>query len=464
VANVGRNDPCPCGSGRKYKRCCLQLVDGRRAARTRLRQAEARVVPALLELALDRWGEDFLADAWEEFVLWAEGMPDDLLEDPDFHPLFLPWFVFSYVPDPHAEAPHPDAPTIPIGLVYLSEADDIDDLDRQLIESACAGGFSFYAVERVTPGESITLKDILTGTEVRALEEGGSGTVQEGDILFAHPTTVGTGSILVGCSPLVIPPTWHNRIIDFREEIWPGQRPSAADVLDCDFEIRDFYFDIADALLNPRPPVITNTDGELMKLTALAFDLNCSVQEAFDRLKSLGTAEDDEDDGEVERNPDGTLAAATIRWQQADGPLLGVLQLSPWRLSADVNSAERAARLREEIASRLGDRAVYTGSQETTVEDLLAETEAAPEAPAAGDETPDPALEALESELTAAEWEKWVDEQVPALGNETPRDAAKTALGRERLEALFAEFAWRGKRQPAHMRVNVAALREKLGI
>jgi len=21
---VGRNDPCPCGSGKKYKRCCLQ--------------------------------------------------------------------------------------------------------------------------------------------------------------------------------------------------------------------------------------------------------------------------------------------------------------------------------------------------------------------------------------------------------------------------------------------------------
>jgi uncharacterized protein len=22
--NVGRNDPCPCGSGRKYKQCCLE--------------------------------------------------------------------------------------------------------------------------------------------------------------------------------------------------------------------------------------------------------------------------------------------------------------------------------------------------------------------------------------------------------------------------------------------------------
>ncbi len=22
--NVGRNDPCPCGSGKKYKKCCLK--------------------------------------------------------------------------------------------------------------------------------------------------------------------------------------------------------------------------------------------------------------------------------------------------------------------------------------------------------------------------------------------------------------------------------------------------------
>ena len=25
TTKVGRNDPCPCGSGKKYKRCCLQL-------------------------------------------------------------------------------------------------------------------------------------------------------------------------------------------------------------------------------------------------------------------------------------------------------------------------------------------------------------------------------------------------------------------------------------------------------
>jgi SEC-C motif len=24
MAKAGRNDPCPCGSGKKYKRCCLE--------------------------------------------------------------------------------------------------------------------------------------------------------------------------------------------------------------------------------------------------------------------------------------------------------------------------------------------------------------------------------------------------------------------------------------------------------
>jgi len=24
VVKVGRNDPCPCGSGKKYKKCCLK--------------------------------------------------------------------------------------------------------------------------------------------------------------------------------------------------------------------------------------------------------------------------------------------------------------------------------------------------------------------------------------------------------------------------------------------------------
>ena len=114
MANIGRNDPCPCGSGRKYKHCCLTHVDAERVTRVRLLEAEARVVPALLEFALDRWGKELLAQAWDEFVFEAEDFPEDPADDPDFHPLFLPWFVFSFVPDPNAEDPLPNAPETPI--------------------------------------------------------------------------------------------------------------------------------------------------------------------------------------------------------------------------------------------------------------------------------------------------------------------------------------------------------------
>ena len=27
TTKLGRNDPCPCGSGRKYKKCCMSLLD-----------------------------------------------------------------------------------------------------------------------------------------------------------------------------------------------------------------------------------------------------------------------------------------------------------------------------------------------------------------------------------------------------------------------------------------------------
>ena len=60
-------------------------------------------------------------------------------------------------------------------------------------------------------------------------------------------------------------------------------------------------------------------------------------------------------------------------------------------------------------------------------------------------------------------WDDWLDERVPALNNKTPRQAAKTREGRERLEALFAEFTWRAQRQPPQ-RIDVAALRRKLGL
>jgi hypothetical protein len=61
-------------------------------------------------------------------------------------------------------------------------------------------------------------------------------------------------------------------------------------------------------------------------------------------------------------------------------------------------------------------------------------------------------------------WERWLDARLPALGNRTPGQAAKTPDGRERLDVLLAEFTWSTERAPNAMSPGVPALRARLGL
>lgn len=148
-----------------------------------------------------------------------------------------------------------------------------------------------------------------------------------------------------------------------------------------------------------------------------------------------------------------------------DNTVLGTLTLEPGRLVADVNSKRRADRLRREVAKRLGADAVFAGSRVAPIEQMMRRAGQDRKTKALQDpEVLDPNAQQALNELTARHWEAWLDERVPALGNHTPRQAAKTPIGRERLEALFADFAWKAANMPPHVRVDVAGLRRKLGM
>lgn len=49
-STIGRNDPCPCGSGEKYKRCCQG--EGRAATTTTASRATMYVVGGVVLLGL----------------------------------------------------------------------------------------------------------------------------------------------------------------------------------------------------------------------------------------------------------------------------------------------------------------------------------------------------------------------------------------------------------------------------
>jgi hypothetical protein len=68
VSTPGRNDPCPCGSGRKYKHCCLAPAASDDQRRVRVRRAEGHVVEALFAYALREFGKPFFEEAWLELV------------------------------------------------------------------------------------------------------------------------------------------------------------------------------------------------------------------------------------------------------------------------------------------------------------------------------------------------------------------------------------------------------------
>jgi hypothetical protein len=140
------------------------------------------------------------------------------------------------------------------------------------------------------------------------------------------------------------------------------------------------------------------------------------------------------------------------------------------RLVREINSVRRRNRIAKEIARRFGQTATLV---ETKVTDVMKELETRRAHREARHETATsrsptrertPELEALEAELARKHWDAWIDTNVPALGNRTPRQAAKTARGRERLAALLADFARTAGRSPTSTRPDLEALRRTLGL
>lgn len=467
---VGRNDPCSCGSGRKFKHCCLRAVDAEESLRVRLRSAEGVLVPALFAYALQECGDDYFDEAWQEFFLW-EAVPETVDNSKEFGTTFDPFFVFSFVPD-SSEDDLPDSwPTEPLALHFLHhEADAAPELHREFIEQACRSPASFFVVEQVTPGRSLDLKDILTGRRFHVLEQSASRTLKPGQIAYTRVVTAGGGSIMIGACPWIIPASWHIPIIEFRERLGPRRLLTRDEVLDYDVEIREFYHEIVDALLHPAPPVLKNTDGDPFELITLTYKLGITAAEAVERLAPLATLRGEVYFDDEAHDTGGALVAATLTWIKAgnrthkdwDNTTLGTLRVDGTRLVVEVNSAKRRRRIEKEIRTRLGSSATLTDTTVTDPIEALAERRLAGPAPPPPPQAPE--LAAIEAELARRHWDAWLDTKVPALGNKTPKEAARSRGGRERLEALLADFAHASADASRASDPDVAALRRMLGL
>jgi hypothetical protein len=336
-------------------------------------------------------------------------------------------------------------------------------------------------VTNVVAGREITLHDVLTGRDVVVREGSASQTVSPGALLFTRVVTVDDTSIMSGCAPLVIPPEWHLNLLDLRERLAGGkrQRLTVEAVRDLDFELRDLYFHIEDEVGNPRLPELRNTDGDTLVLTTLTYRLRCSPASAFERLSPLLRASNEEVThmlSDATMNEAGELQAVRLPWSKKGNRLhgdcenttLGTLEINGNRLEVHVNSERRSKRIEREISKRLGADAVLEQKVAEPVEKLIAERKDHPRDRLADAEQERlqqlPEVQEYMRQMGERHWDAWLDTRLPALGNRTPRQAAQTPDGRERLEALFAEFTWSTERAPNAMSPDVPALRARLGL
>lgn len=478
-AKVGRNDPCPCGSNKKYKRCCLASQHPiEESPWQKQRIASDNLTDRMMAFAAERFGDEVL-EAWMDFN--QTDVPPSLDENASERQIFVPYLLFDWDPRPTATSRSKrPKPGIVAQEFMIAQSRRLAELEALILTLSITQPVSFYEVLRCEPGHGMLLRDILIGGEAEVEEHKGSQHARKGDILYGQLCPLPDVITLSRMAPIAIPPDKKAEVVALRarlrRKIAKQERELAShDLIRYREIIRTVYLDIRDGLRTP--PKLQNTDGELLVFHTLTFEIG-SPQVAFDALASLAWGESKEDLlGDAEMAADGTLLNISFDWRKKgnaihktwDNTILGHLKIAGRTLTVEVNSAKRAGRIRQEIERRLGLLARHRSTVSQTPEQLMATKErskkshSSPSKP--GRDEPGTEPEALEAmrEFMRQEMAAWVDKKLPVLGGRTPRQAVRDPDGREIVEGILLGWERKAERKTREiLEPDVAAIRQLL--
>lgn len=423
-SGIGRNEPCPCGSGRKFKQCHL----GRGAAPLPIEQRAAWLankvnglvlspqhrtkVVGLASTALEALGSDEL-DELDEFGFVQRLR--DLIGDP---------FLVSVATGEGG------------GLeAFIEQRGELLPPDELALAEAWAHQHRrLWEVTSVERGVSLTLRDTATGDTVTVAERSGSAGAETGQYLLAVVVPVGGEHQIMGA------------VLDIPLRL----RSSALSLLDVDpsaDEVADWYG------WTLRAPTLVNREGEPTvartgRVTpSLPWD---AFADALDRFFDRSGGDDVHHWVEHHRLGPGHDVAAPAsfdvrppdRAPETPGDVIvrAFLRRDGDDLLVDTNSDARW----ERIVAVLDSIDPAATVEELPIADL--EDEGHGEGGAWSDWSPlgtdldDPELDEMLAAFIAAKETEWLDEQIPALGGLTPRQAADDPTRREDLLALLRSF------------------------
>ena len=283
----GRNELCGCGSGKKFKKCCLASTapTSNDLAYRRFHDARNDLVLKLFKYAAKVYGPQAVHIAWDDFHYGEQ--------NEGFHPespriqTFVPWFLYHWVPSleylediERANDPLFLAPAESFLLEH--PGNKLSTFERAHISSCLKTPFSFHEVIHASPEVGLSLRDIFTGVETFVNEKRASGGARVGDILFAKVVFGPEFNTLEGSADIMIPPIHKAPILKLRSFMQKEFKSINADVLfECEIELFELFADLRESLINPVPPILTNTDGDLFVPHKLIFEIESTEKNIY---------------------------------------------------------------------------------------------------------------------------------------------------------------------------------------
>lgn len=181
----GRNDLCPCGSGKKYKQCCLKTEE---AQATRAANDRSEAVPRAIHWLMSMHGRAVREALEEGFFGSLEEDEYERLQDQ--HADVFPGILVNAMEWLLAEG----SLTLKgrerrVAELLLGRGGPLFSAEqRQWLELLTSKPLGLYEVIEVVPGESLRLKDLLFPEQAPVLvrEKSGSRDVVQFDLMAAR--------------------------------------------------------------------------------------------------------------------------------------------------------------------------------------------------------------------------------------------------------------------------------------
>jgi hypothetical protein len=200
MPKVGRNDLCPCGSGKKYKHCHLPLEEAAQAEQLRLRRLVDTLMPKIADAAQAR--SEAIPAAFERF--WnGKYTVDQMAELDDLEgrgaERFMTWFAFDY--------PLDDGRTL-VERLAAGEAElDLTDQEARLLKDWTAVRLRPYVVDGIAKGQGLHVVDLLDEHGYEVEDHAASRRIVLEDVLVGHLVPAGQFYYVAGAAAHLTPDT-----------------------------------------------------------------------------------------------------------------------------------------------------------------------------------------------------------------------------------------------------------------